>query len=336
MMRRSKYPSQKETANVRVYKKYIAPIALLIAGTTIWMLPGSATAFQQTMTCNPTGAYACQRGETPLPVLWPGAQARFVINEAGTAHSDAPPGLSEQLEEAVIWSFQQWNQVECPSAAQVDRCSDMLLIYEGTTRASVAEFNQRNMSANENLVVWRDENWNQVSGPLTFALTSVTFNPTTGRIVDADLEINAELYPLNVIDPVEPNRADLRNTLVHEVGHFIGLDHSRVPEATMYASAELGETDKRSLEADDIAGVCESYPPTFEPARDCGNSYVVPNPDLNPNGVDGFDDRDSEDDDSGIGFACSVGSAARPSVPAWLLGLCAFLGAARIRRRRAR
>ena len=71
---------------------------------------------------------------------------------------------------------------------------------------------------------------------------------------------------------------DLQNTVTHETGHFIGLAHpceitqaaataSGVPvcsggamaSTTMYPSAPLCETAKRTLDGDDVEGVCAIY-----------------------------------------------------------------------------
>lgn len=305
---------------------------LLLFLGACWMLPAApALGYQQTMTCDASGQYACRRGERPLPVRWPGAQAGYVINERGTQNSDAPRGFSPELEAVVTSSFDQWNQVRCPGAPAHDACSDMLLIYEGTTRNDVVEFNQRNLNANMNLVIWRDTGWDQVASSMTFALTSVTYNPQTGQIVDADIEINSENYMLNVIDPVERNYADLKNTLVHEVGHFIGLDHSHLRGATMYPNAGLGETSKRVLHDDDIEGLCASYPPSFVPRRTCDNPYIDPNPDPNPNSGAGggvLPPRNQRGDDDP--FRCSVGGQAAPTMLGWLLGLGVFLTGRRI------
>jgi MYXO-CTERM domain-containing protein len=53
----------------------------------------------------------------------------------------------------------------------------------------------------------------------------------------------------------------LANIVTHEAGHFIGIGHSDVDEATMYASADRTSVGKRSLEQDDINAVCDIYPP---------------------------------------------------------------------------
>jgi hypothetical protein len=50
--------------------------------------------------------------------------------------------------------------------------------------------------------------------------------------------------------------------VTHEVGHFIGLDHTLDFDATMFAGYDEGTTELRTLEQDDIDGACAIYPPS--------------------------------------------------------------------------
>lgn len=53
---------------------------------------------------------------------------------------------------------------------------------------------------------------------------------------------------------------DVQNCFTHELGHLLGLDdEANKTSSTMYGSAELGETKKRSLSADDKNGIKEIY-----------------------------------------------------------------------------
>lgn len=216
------------------------------------LAPTGAVGFEQTMTCTEAGPWACGPGEEAKPVQWPSTCVGYHLNDQGTANADdVAAGMSDTLEEIVVASFDAWHDVDC---------STMKLTYEGLTSNDRAEVNSGKNATNINLVVFRDEGWSQVASSQTFALTSVSYNPDSGVIVDADIEINSEYYPLTVADTPDANQVDLRNTLVHEVGHFIGLDHTPVQDATMYASADLGEIKKRQLHQDDVDGICHIYP----------------------------------------------------------------------------
>ena len=94
------------------------------------------------------------------------------------------------------------------------------------------------------------------------AVTVYAYNPTTRYIVGGDIYMNADNYTWE-IGNATPGTFDLQNTLTHEVGHFIGMGHPMSADktaSTMYASAPSGETDKRSLEVDDMNGATYLYP----------------------------------------------------------------------------
>ena len=61
---------------------------------------------------------------------------------------------------------------------------------------------------------------------------------------------------------------DVQNTVTHEFGHVLGLDHSPDPTSTMYFSEPLGETSKRNLDPGSKRFVCEVYPAALA-SQDC-------------------------------------------------------------------
>jgi hypothetical protein len=199
-----------------------------------------------------------------------------------------------------------------------------------------------------NVILYRESVWGRpsVNGvpAMTYdsaaaALTVVNYalpqdGDTTLAILDADIEINAVDFRVSVHGvttqntPGDPRKlSEIQNTLTHELGHLIGLDHtcfqpvqgaqrpvdengqpvpncspegalsSAVRDATMYNFAGNGETKKESLEQDDANGLCGIYPRSANP-----NTCETPN--LN-------------DDDGG----CSTARAgqSRWSGWAWLL-----------------
>jgi len=126
------------------------------------------------------------------------------------------------------------------------------------------------------------------------ALTSL-FAKADGHIVDADIEVNAamdRILWMNADTNFKAGAHDLQNTLTHEMGHFMGFNHTcytpgerrprstdnlgmpvvdcavaseAIQRTTMYAATSPGETDKRNLKTEDIQGVCETYPLSLDP-----------------------------------------------------------------------
>jgi predicted Zn-dependent protease len=90
--------------------------------------------------------------------------------------------------------------------------------------------------------------------------TRVTSDTATGTIVEADIGLNSN-FPFSTNGAA--NTYDLESTIVHEVGHLLGLDHSGVVGATMQPSQGLNFTDPafsmRTLSDDDLAGIRSVY-----------------------------------------------------------------------------
>lgn len=111
----------------------------------------------------------------------------------------------------------------------------------------------------------------------TIGLTTTTFETRTGRILDADIELNAAWFVFTTVDAppcARPNfhqgcvATDVENTLTHELGHALGLDHTTRPGSTMNPTAPGGETSKRILDQGSQQFVCDTYPQGLPP-RDC-------------------------------------------------------------------
>ncbi|REJ78348.1 MAG: hypothetical protein DWQ47_02500 [Acidobacteria bacterium] len=108
----------------------------------------------------------------------------------------------------------------------------------------------------ENLILFTGKN---VSRP---AFTRIFFNGK-GRIIEADVVLNP-YHPIST-DGIF-GAFDLESTVVHELGHVLGLGHSDVLGASMNeVSARNGLytipfTTYRTLSADDVAGIRALYP----------------------------------------------------------------------------
>jgi hypothetical protein len=147
-------------------------------------------------------------------------------------------------------------------AWQAESCSDLSFSFAGADARFEPGFTIGGENRN---AVGLSEDWS--FDPDTVALTITTFDTRTGVLLDADIELNGESFDFVVQDGrCDPDRGqmDLGNTLTHEAGHFIGLDHPpNTPSnraTTMFASAPACETSKRTLSAGDVEGLCTIYP----------------------------------------------------------------------------
>lgn len=225
------------------------------------LVPTSADAFERTMTCSRDNGslIPCDEDETPVPVAWPGRCAGYHVN----VDSFAPVGTDDQISALVDEAFATWSDVDG---------SYLELVRAGDTNENRAGYSPGcPTSGNGNVVMLVSEGWPHQRSAV--GITSVTYDPTNGVVYDADIEINSEFFRIGIItNPIAQIRTtDLLNTLTHEVGHFIGLDHT-LPEtfvsdgsdtfeqATMFASTDPGETSKRTLHLDDITGLRAIYP----------------------------------------------------------------------------
>jgi hypothetical protein len=181
----------------------------------------------------------------------------------------------------------------------------------------------------------------------TIALTTTTFLVDTAEILDADMELfdrdeargTGFWFTCAVGAPdcllATPSTTcvsmDLGSTVAHEAGHMLGLAHNcesaqGCPDrfATMFASAALGDTHKRDLAEDDVAGVCTIYPAGAPPSQAGGNgaSGAACLPLSSGNGSGG-----------GGGGCASAGPGAAAG-PASAAAFLAMLGIARLLRRR--
>ncbi len=80
-----------------------------------------------------------------------------------------------------------------------------------------------------------------------------------GQIIEADIMFNPAVQFST--SPTTPgDRIDFQSVAIHEIGHFLGLDHTSLLSSVMFPSLTSGANYARTLTADDIAGVSTIYP----------------------------------------------------------------------------
>lgn len=165
----------------------------------------------------------------------------YYINQNGT------PDCGSEFT-AIQNSFQTWEDV---SQSNLD------YDYKGTTTI--------NQSADDgfNVCMWRESNWQYGDA---IGATIIRFNSDMNslELLSFDMLLNGQTY--NWSCSGEAGKQDVQNVVTHEAGHtlnLLDLYGGNDAEKTMYGFGALGETKKRTLEADDIAGVRYIYPQPY-------------------------------------------------------------------------
>jgi hypothetical protein len=108
----------------------------------------------------------------------------------------------------------------------------------------------------------------------TLGATSFLIDTLTGEIVEAEIFLNSA-FAWSVAPGGQTDRFDVESIALHEIGHLFGLGHSALgetelrnggrrvlaAEAVMFPVAfSAGTIQGRTLRADDIAGISDTYP----------------------------------------------------------------------------
>lgn len=258
-----------------------------LAAALVLLATQQAHAYCGATSCNRTDAsqhctFDAQQCETSgFPLSWASSCVTFNVQKDAAASEgidyDAFKGSVER-------AFGAWSNARCDGGA----APSLDIELTGPVSCDVSEYNKAR--ANANIVMFREESWPYPGSEDALGITRLRFDPDTGELWDADIEINAVDGDFSVGNPV--TAVDLDSVLTHEAGHALGLSHTTVVGATMRA----GYTDDdsmRTLEQDDLDGICAIYPPGRDAATDscqprhgfselCGADQPEPKPEPEP------------------------------------------------------
>lgn len=247
----------------------------LLLGAAIACAPATARAFCRTTTCSlppdfdptqgcvPAGLDRCTDGQGDtiknIPLWWKSACAGYSVQK------DASKYVSlADAEKSVADAFAQWSSASCATGK-------VGIDVQFLGPVTCADGTYKTGGPNQNAVIFRDAAWphksaaEQAAGVPSpeIALTTVSFDPFSGEIYGAYVEINNADHIVKPTTSPSGDTFDLNTVLVHEAGHFLGMAHSASHESVMYfADREGGGAGAhRTLSADDVDGICAAYPP---------------------------------------------------------------------------
>ncbi len=219
-------------------------------------------------------------------LFWTVPTIQWQLSSVGNPKSSEAQKQNEFA--AIRRSFQSWQDV-------FEACGN-LRFQEGPLvdgERNTVGYNPR--GENRNLVLFRSVDCDAVAPPevecdedtdcgnaydcwdsnaSTIALTLTTYDEKSGIIYDSDIQLNAAHFVFTTVDsppypacpqPISSNpgncvATDVQNTMTHEIGHLIGLDHTWASRSVMYPQAPAGETSKRTIDAGSRDFVCQAYP----------------------------------------------------------------------------
>ena len=237
-------------------------------------------------------AYVMDEDGYGHPLHWDGMPVGYYL-----VTGNVPAGADGEA--AVHNAFETWNAAS--SSVQYD--------FAGYLPEGAQQYDGKNV------VYWVYDNWPY--DPTLAALTFRYYDTSNGRLLDADTVFNGEKFTWTA----GGSGYDIQNSATHEVGHIGGLGHSADPEATMYAKTQAGETKKRTLEADDVAGIEAIYGGT-QVAAVTQQEVSVPTASASSSGVGG----------GGGGGGCSLDRSGRPATLADLFWSATLIAVIALRR----
>lgn len=211
----------------------------MIRGTTILSFFGVFVVMMAAQVAVLPKAMAYEETRTEM-----GVRLRLTSLPARVRLDTPVPGLSDGGQAAVLRSIFNWNAQSC--------VSPLFVLTDEDDGVSIE-------------IVPVVDGWRY--GSAIAAHTRVDSDQYRGDIRHVVIEIDGRRKWSEGAE-VAADALDLESILLHELGHAVGLDHSRNSDAIMRAGIKPGQT-RRRLHEDDLVGICDIL--KYSQPRDVGS-----------------------------------------------------------------
>ena len=172
------------------------------------------------------------------PVGWPNKTIHWRYSDTNRPSSLSPTAADSIFR--VQYSMARWSAV----------CG-IVFIYDGLATTN------SNLALGSGTDGIRAVGWGNLPGNVLGSVLTVTTATNPPVLVESDLALDTDLLPTL-------GRSYLESTVLHELGHFLGLKHSNVEGAVMSGPNNPPEvsttyTQSNTLQADDISGCQALY-----------------------------------------------------------------------------
>lgn len=170
-------------------------------------------------------------------IRWSTTTVRYYVQTSGSADVTIT-----QLEAAIAGAFQAWQDVTC-------------------SRISFTYGGRRASDPGDGIFIrFQESNWSPTVGDAA-AYSTPTRLAGSGELRSTEIVFNGQdvVWTTNAAEADSGFKSDIQGVATHEIGHSLGLDHTRHLPATMFFSSGLG-SEMRTLDDDDQRGICYLYP----------------------------------------------------------------------------
>lgn len=188
----------------------------------------------------PAAAHDAIRGVGGKAIRWSLQKVNFIINPLGSKDIADDSDLL-----AVRLAFKEWNAALGGSLELTE-----------TAGPNPTSKNVNDLSTHRVVFDSNDQTGYFPVETGIVAITPIHFS-AANVIVDADIIFNERDHTFST--NLKSFTFDVRDVATHEIGHFIGLDHSPLPAASLYPYVDYQQTAHRSLSEDDILGARALY-----------------------------------------------------------------------------